>query len=251
MPGALSGIRVIDFTRTPAGPFCAVLLKELGAQVIKVEFHESGETVRTILPVTGGVEGYLSMTVNRGRKSVTLELKTREAHKVALDLIATADILVENFTPGVTKKLGLDYRSARRVNPGLIYCSMSGFGQEWPGASLQSFDMVTRNQGGLLNVTSFPDSPSPRGAPAVAGMGGGLYAVVAVLSALNRRDRTKEGRHIHISMQGCVRAMAAPEAGVSYLLNGRAQGCSEDGLAGLDGGKSHLSGVGSYHSLAQ
>ena len=224
MPGALSGVRVIDFTRMPAGPFCSVLLRELGAHVIKVEFRESGDVVRIIPPITGGGEGDLFMTVNRSKKSVTLDPKTREAQKVALDLIAKSDILVENFARGVMKKLGLDYEAAKKVNPKLIYCSMSGFGQEGPGANLLAFDMVARDMGSLMTVSGFPDSPPARCVPSGAGTGGGLYAMVTVLAALNHRNRTGEGQYINISMQDCIRAMISVEAGGSYLLNGKAPG---------------------------
>ena len=224
MPGALSGIRVIDFTRMQAGPFCAVLLRELGAHVIKVEFRESGDMVRTIPPMTGGGEGDLFMMVNRRKKSVTLDLETREAQKVALDLIAKSDILVENFTRGTMKKLGLDYKAARKVNPKLIYCSMSGFGREGPGADLLAFDMVARSMGGLMSVSGFPGSPPDGCVPPVADMGGGLYAMVTVLTALNHRNRTGEGQHINISMQDCIQAMSSVEAGSSYLSNGKAPG---------------------------
>jgi crotonobetainyl-CoA:carnitine CoA-transferase CaiB-like acyl-CoA transferase len=224
LPGVLSGIRVIDLTRMLAGPFCAVLLRELGARVIKVEFGESGDVVRTMSPITGGGESDLFMTVNRSNKSVMLDLKNREAQKVALDLIANSDILVENFARGVMKKLGLGYKAAREVNPKLIYCSMSGFGQEGPSTNLLAFDVVARTMGGLMRVTGFPDSPHARRGSSVTDMGGGLYALVAVMAALNHRSRTGKGQHIDISMRECVQAMTTFEAGGAYITRNRMSG---------------------------
>jgi crotonobetainyl-CoA:carnitine CoA-transferase CaiB-like acyl-CoA transferase len=221
MAGALSGIRVIDFTRMLAGPYCTVLLRELGAEVIKVEFRESGDAVRTIPPITEGGEGYTFMVVNRGKKSVTLDLKVREAQKVALDLIKKSDILVENFAPGVMKKLGLDYSEAIKVNKKLIYCSMSGFGQQGPSSDRLAFDMVAQAMGGLMSVTGHPQDGPTKCGPSVADMGGGLYAATAVLAALNHRNKTGEGQYIDISMQDCIWAMTAVEAGGAYFVDGR------------------------------
>jgi len=224
LPGALTGVSVIDFTPVPAGPFCTVLLRELGAHVIKVEFKESLNAVRTIPPITGGGEDDLFMMVNRSKNSVTLDLKTPKAQKVALDLIAKSDILVENFARGVMKKLGLDYKAAKKVNPKLIYCSMSGFDQEGPSANMLAFDMVAGDMGGLMSVSGFTDNPPAGCVPSVAGMGGGLYAMVTVLAALNHRHRTGKGQYINITMQDCIQAMVSVEAGGSYLLNGKVPG---------------------------
>lgn len=205
LPGVLSGIRVIDFTHMPAGPFCTVLLRELGARVIKVEFGESGDVVRTTLPATGGVEGDFFMTVNRGKKSVMLDLKTREARKVALDLIAESDILVEDFPPGVMRKLGLDYKAVKQVNPRLVYCALSGFGQERFINTLPDPGMAVQAVHGPMSFTCIPGN-LPAGCvtyAAVADAGGGPYAVATILDALNRRDRTGVGRYLDISMHDC------------------------------------------------
>jgi len=221
MAGALSGIRVIDFTRMLAGPFCTLMLQELGAEVVKVEFRESGDAVRTIPPITEGGEGYTFMVVNRGKKSITLDLHSKDAVQIALDLISRSDILVENFAPGVMKRLGLGYDAAVKVNPRLIYTSMSGFGQDGPSAGRLAFDMVAQAMGGLMSLTGFPDSPPTKCGPSIADMGGGLYAAVAVLAALNHRNATGEGQYIDISMQDCIWAMTAVEAAGAYFVDGR------------------------------
>jgi CoA:oxalate CoA-transferase len=200
LPGALSGIRVIDFTHVPAGPFCTALLKELGARVIRVEFGESGDVVSTMPAITSGVEGELYMTVNQGKRSVTLDLKTREARHVALDLIAESDILIEDFQPGVMKILGLDYRAARKVNPKLIYCSLTGFGEREYRGKLPVFDTAAQAVHGPLSFISLPAGPGS--CFAVADMGGGPYTVAVMLNALNRRDRAGVGQHIDISLPG-------------------------------------------------
>lgn len=229
MPGVLSGVRVIDFTRIQAGPFCTVLLQELGAHVIKVEFGESGDVVKTMPPISDGADGDLFMTVNRGRRSVTLELKTREAQEVALDLIAKSDILVENFAPGVTRKLGLDYKAAKKVNARLIYCSLSGFSQEGPSANLLAFEILAQAMQRPEIITGFGSSSGSM--PSIYGAGGCYYAVATVLAALNRRDRTGQGQHIDISLQDCIGAMSQVQVGGLYLLNGKMPGYGVDSIA--------------------
>jgi CoA:oxalate CoA-transferase len=221
MAGALSGIRVIDFTRMLAGPYCTVQLRELGAEVIKIEFRESGDAVRTIPPITEGGEGYTFMVVNRGKKSITLDMRADDAKAIALDLISKSDILVENFAPGVMKRLGLGYEEAANANPRIIYASMSGFGQEGPSSNRLAFDMVAQAMGGLMSLTGFPDSPPTKCGPSVADMGGGLYAAVAILAALHHREKTGEGQFIDISMQDCIWAMTAVEAAGAYFVNKR------------------------------
>jgi crotonobetainyl-CoA:carnitine CoA-transferase CaiB-like acyl-CoA transferase len=221
MSQALSGIRVLDFTRMLAGPFCTVILQELGAEVIKLEFRESGDAVRTIPPITEGGEGYTFMVVNRGKKSITLDPRSSEGHKIALDLAAKCDILVENFAPGVMKKLGLNYDEVLKVNPKIIYCSMSGYGQDGPSANKPAFDMIAQAMGGMMSLTGFPDSPPTKCGPSVADMGGGLYADVAILAALHYREKTGEGQFLDISMQDCIWAMTTPEAAGAYFIEGR------------------------------
>ncbi len=224
MSGSLSGIRILDFTRMLAGPFCTDLLAQLGAEVIKVEFRESGDAVRTIPPITEGGEGYTFMVVNRGKKSITLDMRSKEGLAIAMELAAKCSILVENFAPGVMKRLGLDYDAICKVNPQIIYASMSGFGQTGPNANRLAFDMVAQAMGGLMSVTGFPDSPPTKCGPSFADMGGGLYTAVAILAALHHREKTGEGQFVDISMQDCVWAMSAVEAAGSYFIDGRVPG---------------------------
>jgi crotonobetainyl-CoA:carnitine CoA-transferase CaiB-like acyl-CoA transferase len=218
MPEALSGIRVLDFSRMYAGPFCSMILRELGAEVIKVEFRESGDACRTIPPITEGGEGYIFTILNRGKKSITLELREPEGRQLALDLIAKADILLENFTPGVMDKMGLGYKDVKKVNRRLIYASLSGFGHYGPYTRKPAFDMVAQAMGGLMSVTGFPENPPTKCGPAVGDLSGGLYTTISILAALQYKNTTGLGQHIDISLQDCVWALTSVETLAPYFL---------------------------------
>ncbi|MGA2157666.1 MAG: CoA transferase [Dehalococcoidia bacterium] len=220
MPGALSNIRVVDFSRMYAGPFCSMILRELGAEVIKVEFRESGDACRTIPPITEGGEGYTFSMLNRGKKSITLELKTEEGQKIARDLIARCDVLLENFTPGVMDRLGLGWEDAKKINPKLIYASLSGFGQTGSYAHKPAFDMVAQAMGGMMSVTGFPENPPTKCGPPIADLGGGAYTVIGILAALQYRNTTGVGQHVDISLQDFVWAMTSVESLAAYALTG-------------------------------
>ncbi len=220
MPGALSGVRVVDFSRMYAGPFCSMILRELGAEVIKVEFRESGDACRTIPPITEGGEGYTFTILNRGKKSITLELKTAEGRQVARELIAKADVLLENFSAGVMDRLGLGYKDVKESNPGLIYASLSGFGQTGPNAGRMAFDSIAQAMGGLMSVTGFPDNPPTKCGPAIADLGGGAFTVIAIMAALQHRNASGEGQRVDISLQDCVWLLTAVETLAPYFLSG-------------------------------
>ncbi|MHB8085923.1 MAG: CaiB/BaiF CoA transferase family protein [Dehalococcoidia bacterium] len=224
MPGALSNIRVADFSRMYAGPFCSMILRELGAEVIKVEFRESGDACRTIPPITEGGEGYTFSMLNRGKKSITLELKSEEGQKIARDLIAKCDVVLENFTPGVMDRLGLGWEDAKKINPKLIYASLSGFGQTGPNAHKPAFDMVAQAMGGMMSVTGFPENPPTKCGPPIADLGGGAYTVIGILAALQYRNNTGVGQHIDISLQDFIWAMTSVESLAAYALTGTPPG---------------------------
>ncbi|MGA2367194.1 MAG: CoA transferase [Dehalococcoidia bacterium] len=224
MPGALSGIRVADFSRMYAGPFCSMILRELGAEVIKVEFRESGDACRTIPPITDAGEGYTFSMLNRGKKSITLELKTEEGQKIARELIAKCDVLLENFKPGAMDRLGLGWDDVKKINPGLIYASLSGFGQTGPYAHKPAFDMVAQAMGGLMSVTGFPENPPTKCGPPIADLGGGAYTVIGILAALQHRHSTGVGQHVDISLQDFVWATTAVESLAAYALTGNPPG---------------------------
>jgi len=224
MPGALSGVRVADFSRMYAGPYCSMILRELGAEVIKIEFRESGDACRTIPPITEAGEGYVFSILNRGKKSITLEMREKEGQEIARGLVKKSDILLENFTPGVMERLGLGYGEASKLNPRLIYASLSGFGQTGPNASKSAFDTVAQAMGGLMSVTGFPDSPPTKCGPPIADLSGGAYTVIAILAALQHRNTSGQGQHVDISLQDCIWLTTAVETIAPYALSGQSAG---------------------------
>ena len=220
MPGALSGVRVADFSRMYAGPFCSMILRELGAEVIKVEFRDSGDACRTIPPITEGGEGYTFTILNRGKKSITLELKKAEGLEIARDLISKSDVLLENFSAGVMDRLGLGYDDMKKINPKLIYASLSGFGQTGPNSNRMAFDSIAQAIGGLMSVTGFPDNPPTKCGPAIADLGGGAFTVISILAALQHRNTSGQGQRVDVSLQDCIWLLTAVETLGAYILNG-------------------------------
>ncbi|MFH1775048.1 MAG: CoA transferase [Chloroflexota bacterium] len=221
MAKALAGIRVVDFTRMYAGPFCSMLLAELGAEVIKVEFPESGDAVRGLAPQTEGLESYIFVTLNRGKKSITLNLRSEAGQRIAQKLISKCDILLENFTPGIMERFKLGYERIKVDNPSLIYTAISGFGYTGPYCARAAFDTIIQAMGGLLSVNGPPGGHPSKVGPAIADFLGGLFATTAILAALQHRASTKEGQFVDISMQDCIWLISAIQFLPSFLLAGK------------------------------
>lgn len=196
--GPLAGIVVLDFTRVLAGPFCTALMADLGAEVIKVE-PPQGDEYRRIGPFRDG-ESALFQLVNRNKRSLALDLKTAEARTLARALAGTADVVVENFRPGVAARLGIGYGELAAANPGLVYASISGFGQTGPQAQAPAFDLIAQALSGLMDVTGAPDGPPTRVGESLGDLTAGLYASWAILAALFERERTGAGRHLDVAM---------------------------------------------------
>src|SRR5207244_1654986 len=154
----LAGIRVLDLTRVLAGPFCAMMLGDMGAEVIKIEEPGKGDDTRSWPPFAGRESTYF-MSVNRNKKSVTLNLKAPEGQAILRTLVGKSDVLVENFRPGTMDKLGFGYRALARLNPRLVYCSISGFGASGPEAHRAGYDLVVQAESGIMDITGFPDGP--------------------------------------------------------------------------------------------
>ena len=209
MAKALDGIRVLDLTRMYGGPMCTMLLAELGAEVIKVEVPEAGDGVRNLAPQTQGNESYPFVILNRGKRGITLNLSSEQGRGICEELAAKCDVLIENFTPGVMEKLGLSYEDLQPHNPGLIFASISGFGQTGPSRSRVAFDTIIQAMGGLISVNGQPDSPPTKVGPAIADFLGGMFAAVAILAALQHRSGTGRGQRVDMSMQDCVWAITA------------------------------------------
>jgi len=211
MAKALEGVRVLDFTQYLSGPHCTSVLSELGAEIIKIEMPGKGEPERQAMPKTPRKESYQFLSYNRGKKSITLNLKNPKGVEIARKLAAKVDILVENFAPGGMERLGLSYEEVRRINPRIIYASISGFGQTGPRRNDVSYDVVAQAMGGLMSVTGYPDGEPLKVGVSLGDYMGGYNGVIAILAALYYRTATGEGQAIDISMQDGIWAMVFPD----------------------------------------
>ena len=183
-PLPLSGVRVLDVSQVMAGPYCCMLLADLGADVIKIEPPGTGDQTRGAMSFKmKGSDSMGFLNMNRNKRSLTLNLKTDAGKKVFFELVKTADILVENYRPGVMKKLGIDYPSLQGINPGLVYASISGFGQTGPWADRPGFDLMAQAMSGVMSVTGYPDGPPVKAGVPVADIGCALFAIYGILSA--------------------------------------------------------------------
>ena len=206
MSGPLEGLVVIDMTRVLAGPFCTMMLADMGAEVIKVERPSTGDDSRAFGPFVKGESAYF-MSVNRGKKSVTVDLKAPEGKALLLDLVRKADVLVENFKPGVMKKLGLDYATLREVNPRLVYAASTGFGQSGPYSARPAYDLVIQAMGGVMSITG-PDADHPtKVGSSVSDIFAGVFTCIGILAALNHRHRTGQGQMVDVAMLDCMVAI--------------------------------------------
>ncbi|WP_435058230.1 CaiB/BaiF CoA transferase family protein [Streptomyces sp. bgisy060] len=199
MGGALSGIVVADFGRVLAGPYMTMLLADLGADVIKIERPGSGDDTRAWGPPFAAGEATYFLGVNRNKRSVALDLTDPEDLAAARAIVDRADVLVENFRPGTMEKLGLGYEDVRAGNPGLVYCSVTGFGAA-EGARLPGYDLLVQAMGGLMSITGEPGGPGTKAGVALVDVITGLHAGLGVLAALRHRERTGEGQRVEVSL---------------------------------------------------
>lgn len=218
-PGPLAGVRVLDLTRVLAGPYCTMLLGDLGADVLKVESPDGDDTRAWGPPFVGGESAYY-LAVNRNKRGVTLNLKTEAGQRIARELAARADVLAENFKVGALAAWGLDYATLREVNPGLVYLSLTGYGQTGPWADRPGYDLVIQAEGGVMAITGPADGPPYKVGVAIADVTTGMMAANAVLAALLHRERTGEGQHIDISLLDTHLAWLA-NVGSSALVTGQ------------------------------
>jgi len=195
----LQGLRVIDLTRVVAGPFCTMMLGDMGAEVLKIEEPEHGDDSRAWAPYIEGW-GAFYLALNRSKKSVALDLKSRDGAEALTRLIETADVLIENFRPGSLAELGFDYASVSALNPALIYCSISGYGQTGPHAQLPGYDAVIQGEAGIMDMTGFPGGAPTRVGVAITDYLAGLYAIQGILLALHDRHSSGRGQHVDISL---------------------------------------------------
>jgi crotonobetainyl-CoA:carnitine CoA-transferase CaiB-like acyl-CoA transferase len=219
MTGALAGLRVLDLTQHLSGPYCAMVLADQGADVIKIEKPGKGDDAREMPPFLGG-EGAPFMLWNRNKRSVVLDLKTDTGVALLRKLAQGADVLIENFRPGTVERIGIGYQVLAALNPRLIYCSISGFGQTGPYRSRGGFDLIIQAMSGLMSVNGEPDGPPMRLPIAVSDVAGGLFGAVGILSALAARERTGHGQHVDVSLFESAIAIGVYEA-AHYFTTGQ------------------------------
>ena len=204
----LEGVRVIEFCNVAAGPFCGMLLADFGADVIKVERPDGGDTMRAWPPINGGYsENFAS--INRNKRSVTLDLKDPVDQALARQLASQAHVVIENNRPGVMARLGLDYETLRQLSPGLVYCSISAFGQVGPRAEEGGFDLTIQAMSGVMSVTGEPGGPPVKSGVPLTDFSTGLYAAMSVIAALRKAEHDGTGACIDVPMFGASLAIAA------------------------------------------
>jgi len=206
MSGPLDGIRVLDMTWALAGPYCTMILGDLGAEVIKIESPEGGDPARKNFPYVQGISSYF-LSVNRGKKSVTVNLRNPRGKEIILALAKKTDVCVENFRPRVMDRLGLGYAKLREENPRIIYASCSGFGQNSPYANRPAYDIIMQGMGGTLSITGNAGGPPVRVGFSIGDIGGAIFTALGILSALYERERSGEGQKVEISMLDCQIAL--------------------------------------------
>ena len=226
MPGPLDGLRVFDLTRVLAGPTCTQILGDLGADVIKVERPGAGDDTRKFGPpfVTDAegketTESGYFLSANRNKRSLTLDLTSPDGQDLARHLIAKCDILVENFKVGNLAKYGLGYEQLKPQNPGLVYCSITGFGQTGPSAERPGYDFLIQGMGGFMSITGEPDGEPQKAGVPIADLMAGMWAAVSINAALRHREATGEGQHIDIGMLDTQVATLSIQ-GLNYLTSG-------------------------------
>jgi formyl-CoA transferase len=204
MSGALEGIRVVDLTNNQAGPSCGQMLAWLGADVVKVEEPQQGDVARQVLKDRPDADSLFFVSFNGNKRSLTLNLKHARGKEVFRALLAGADVLLENFGPGVLERLGFGYPAVRDINPRLVYASIKGFGSYGPYSDYKSYEPIAQAMGGAMSVTGFPDGPPTYVWPSIGDSGTGMHCVIGILAALMQRHTTGLGQQVEVSMQDAV-----------------------------------------------
>lgn len=220
MEGPLKGIKVLELSRTLAGPYCSMILGDLGAEIIKVEQPGTGDETRGYAPPYWGDESCYFLSLNRNKRGMTLNLKTEEGQKIVRELVERSDVLVENFRTGTMEKFGLGYDVLKEINPRLVYCAVSGFGRSGPMKNDPAYDLLMQGFGGLMSVTGEPGRPPVKVGYSIADLATGLYAAVGVLSALFQRERSGKGQMVESSLLETLVSLQAYLA-VGYLSTGK------------------------------
>ncbi|CAM3713173.1 CaiB/BaiF CoA-transferase family protein [Aeromicrobium ponti] len=219
MSGALEGIRIIDVSRVLAGPFCSMILGDLGAEVIKIEHYKTGDETRGWGPPFVNGESAYYLCANRNKQSITLNLKSEEGKEIFRRLVTSSDIVVQNFKSGTLEKMGLGYESLKELNPTLIMASITGFGSTGPYKDLPGYDYIIQAMSGLMSITGEPDGSPIKVGVAIADVLTGLYTCIGILSALHHRTQTGEGQEIDISLMDC-QVSSLINVASNYLCSG-------------------------------
>jgi len=229
----LAGLKVLELARILAGPWAGQLLADLGAEVIKVERPDAGDDTRHWGPpfAGDGAAAYFH-SCNRGKKSVSIDLESVSGQAQVRALAVQSDVLIENFKVGGLTKYGLDYPALSALNPGLVYCSITGFGQTGPYAARAGYDFIIQGMGGAMSLTGEPDGPPQKSGVAYADLFTGLYSTVAILAALRERDRTGRGAHIDMALLDCQVAVLANQA-LNWMVSGKVPHRMGNGHANL------------------
>src|SRR6056297_3236843 len=198
----LENIKIIDLSRVLAGPYCTMVLADMGAEVLKVEMPGKGDDSRAFGPYVNDESAYF-MSLNRNKKSMTLNLKKQEGKEILKKLVKDADVIVENYRPGTMEKLGLGYDVLKEINPRLIYAASSGFGHSGPYSKRPAYDGVIQAMGGIMSITGPKGGEPTRVGPSVADIFSGLFTAIGILSAVNERNDTGKGTKVDVSMLDC------------------------------------------------
>ncbi|MEE3362495.1 MAG: CoA transferase [Anaerovoracaceae bacterium] len=217
--GLLDGVRVLDLTRVLAGPYCCMLMADMGAEVIKIERPGKGDDSRTNMPIVNGESAYF-MNLNRNKQSVTLNFKSEEGKKIFLDLVKQSDVVVENFRPGVMDRLGLGYEDLKKVNPGIIYGCVSGFGHTGPYSQRAGYDIIGQAMSGLMSTTGWPGGEPTRTGTAIGDVMGGISCCVGILAALYNKSKTGEGEMVDVALVDSM-VSSLEIINIIYLCTGR------------------------------
>jgi crotonobetainyl-CoA:carnitine CoA-transferase CaiB-like acyl-CoA transferase len=216
----LHGVRILDLTRVVSGPFCTMLLGDLGAEVIKVEEPAAGDESRAFGPPFVEGESAYYLSVNRNKKSCTLDLKSEQGRRIVTEIARRSDVLIDNFRPGALARLGLDDAWAETTNPRLVRCSISGFGTRGPDAQRPGYDLILQGESGIMDITGTPDGPPMKVGTSIGDLVTGLYAAQGILAALRERDRTGRGQRVDVAMLDSLASLLTFNAGM-YFATGR------------------------------
>jgi len=218
MPLPLESIRVLDLTRALSGPFCTMILGDLGADVVKVEPLPDGEMMRGWGPFHEGI-GVFYLSINRNKRSLAVNLRDPEGLALGKELATSADVLVENFKPGTTREMGIDYETLRSLNPGLVYASITGFGTDGPYGTWPGFDQIAQGMSGLMSVSGFPDGEPTRVGVPIGDLTAGMWAAIGVAAAITQRHSTGTGQRVETSLLAALVGMLCVQ-GQRYLSLG-------------------------------